>query len=194
MESSDHPEPYFELSPHGVTLCVLALLSFLVCIPPIVWHSRNGNFPAACLIGWFIVQNFFNFVNPLIWPTDDVTSWWDGQGYCDIQSKLITGAGVGIAGPLICIFRSLAKVMDTDRASLVPSKAEKIRSRVFESVFCVVIPVIIMIIHYVVQDCRYLIYSIVGCMPAYYESWTSIVVGYVWPPVLLTAATIYCSE
>ena len=194
MELSDHSTPYLELSPQGVTLCVLAILSLLVCIPPMIWHSRHGNFPAACLIGWFIVQNFFNFVNPLIWSTDDVTTWWDGPGYCDIQSRLITGVGVGIAGPLVCIFRSLAKVMDTDRASLVPTKAEKIRNLVFEIVLCVVIPVIIMIIYYIVQDRRYLLFSIVGCMPSYYNSWVSIVVGHIWPPVILTAAAIYASE
>lgn len=185
---------YLEVSPQGVALSVLAMLSLLVCIPPLIWHSRNGNFPAACLAAWLIVLNFFNFANPLIWPTDEMETWWNGYVYCDINTKIYTGAGVGVAGPLVCIFRSLAKVLDTDRSSLVPSKAQKRRNLAFEVVFCVVIPIIIMIVHYVVQNRRYFILGIVGCFPAYYPTWVSAVASYIWPPIILLIATIYCRE
>ncbi|EEQ29532.1 pheromone receptor PREA [Microsporum canis CBS 113480] len=169
-------------------------MSFLVCIPPLIWHCRNGNFPASCLIMWILTQNLFNFINPLIWPDDDVNSWWMGYGYCDIQSKLITGAGVGIAGPLVCIFRSLAKVLDTERTTLVPSKGDRRWNTAFEAIYCVVIPVIIMALHFIIQDSRYYIYSIVGCMPAYHSSWVSFIVGYIWPPIILVVACFYCGN
>ncbi|KAL1959189.1 hypothetical protein VTO42DRAFT_2694 [Malbranchea cinnamomea] len=180
------------LSPQGVALCVLAMLSLLVCIPPLIWHTRNGNLPIACLSVWLIVLNFFNFANAIIWPTDDIASWWDGQVYCDIHAKLYVGVGVGLAGALVCVFRSLAKVLDTDRPSLIPRKREKQLNFTFEIAFCVVIPVIQMIVHYVVQDRRYFIVGIVGCRPAWYQSWVSVAVGHVWPPVILIVATIYC--
>lgn len=183
-----------ERSSQGIVLSIAALLSLLVCIPPFIWHCRSKNFAPACLIMWFIIQNFFNFCNSLIWPTDDLESWWMGYGYCDVHAKLITGAGVGIAGPLVCIFRSLATVLDTDRATLVPSKGERRRTRIFEVIFCVVIPVLLMCVHYVIQERRYFIYSIAGCMPSYYSSWVSAVLGWMWPPIVLTFAVYYCGN
>ncbi|QVM11928.1 a-factor receptor [Coccidioides posadasii str. Silveira] len=184
-------QPSLERSPEGVALSVFAFLSILVCFPPLLWHSRNKNFPAVCLTVWLIVQNIFNFINPLVWPTDDIPSWWDGRGYCDIQAKLITGAGVGIAGPLACIFRSLAKVLDTEHATIMPSKGEKRRTLAFDISFCVIIPAFVMAIHYIVQERRYFIYAIVGCMPSYISSWPSIIVNHMWAPLVLTVAVVY---
>ncbi|KAI1943976.1 a-factor receptor [Ophidiomyces ophidiicola] len=183
--------PLMEMSTQGIILSIAALLATIVCIPPLVWHFRNKNFPAVCLTVWLIIQNTYNFVNPFIWPTDAVDTWWLGPVYCDIQAKLITGAGVGIAGPLACIFRSLAKVLDTDRATLMPSKGEKRRTLAFDIIFCVVIPVFVMAIHYIIQENRYFIYAIVGCMPSYVSSWPSVIVGYMWPPLVLTVAAVY---
>ncbi|EGD89464.1 hypothetical protein H112_03088 [Trichophyton rubrum D6] len=191
MENNNLPLVY-EMSTQAVVLCTVAFMSFLVCIPPLIWHCRNGNFPASCLIMWILTQNLFNFINPLIWPDDDFSSRWMGYGYCDIQSKLITGAGVGIAGPLVCIFRSLAKVLDTERTTLVPTKGDRRWNITFDVIYCVVIPVVIMVLHFIIQDSRYYIYSIVGCMPAYHSSWVSFVVGYIWPPIILIIACFYC--
>lgn len=182
------------MSTQAVVLCTVAFMSFLVCIPPLIWHCRNGNFPASCLIMWILTQNLFNFINPLIWPDDDFSSRWMGYGYCDIQSKLITGAGVGIAGPLVCIFRSLARVLDTERTTLVPTKGDRRWNITFDVIYCVVIPVVIMVLHFIIQDSRYYIYSIVGCMPAYHSSWVSFVVGYIWPPIILIIACFYCGK
>lgn len=187
-------EPLLQVAPQGVLLSTLALIALLLCIPPMVWHSRNKNFPTACLIAWYIISNFYNFVNPLIWPTDDVNSWWMGYGYCDIQTKLQTGSGVGISGPLVCIFRSLARVLDSNRTSLTPSKAEKRFNLAFDVFFCIIFPVLIMLLHYVVQERRYYIYSIVGCMPAFHNSWPSFVLSLIWPAVVLIIAVFYCSK
>lgn len=191
LEEMEAAAQSFERPPEAIALSVTALLSVLFCIPPLLWHTKNKNFPAVCLSCWLISQNIFNFINPFIWPTDDVNSWWEGAGYCDVQAKLITGAGVGIAGPLACIFRSLAKVLDTDRAALMPSKGEKRRTLAFDITFCVIIPLFVMGIHYIVQENRYFIFAIVGCMPSYVSSWPSTPVGYIWPPVVLTVAAVY---
>ncbi|EEP79384.1 predicted protein [Uncinocarpus reesii 1704] len=186
-------QPSFEMSPAGVALSAIAFLSVIVCIPPLVWHGRNKNFPAICLTVWLIIQNIYNFINPLIWPTDDIGSWWEGHVYCDIQAKIIVGSGVGIAGPLACIFRSLAKVMNTDSATLMPSKGEKRRTLAFDITFCLLIPAMVMALHYIVQENRYFIFAIVGCMPSYYSSWPTIVVGYMWAPLVLTVAAVYAT-
>ncbi|KKZ68275.1 hypothetical protein EMCG_06031 [[Emmonsia] crescens] len=188
----DPPGPPYYKSTSAVVLPITAFLSVLVCIPPLVWHSRTGNFPASCLIAWFIIFNFFNFINPLIWPTDDVSTWWDGAGLCDIETKFMAPLGTGIAGALACIFRSLADVMDTDRAILIPSKGQRRRTLAFEVVFCVVIPGLMMALHCVVQHRRYYLWAIVGCMPAFHPSWPATALIFSWPLAVLFLAAIYC--
>jgi pheromone a factor receptor len=170
----------------------VALLAVIVCIPPLIWHSRNKNLPAACLIIWFLILNLFNFTNSLIWPTDNIASWWDGHGFCDIHTKLMAASGVGVAGALVCIFRSLAKVMDTDRTTLIPSKAQRRRNLALDIMLCIVFPIIMMFLHYVVQDRRYRIQAIIGCDPPYHTSWASTALAFIWPPIELFVATIYC--
>ncbi|EEH23272.1 hypothetical protein PABG_05483 [Paracoccidioides brasiliensis Pb03] len=192
MDSSGTPHVAYYKSTGAAVLPILAFLSVLACIPPLVWHSRTGNFPASCLIAWFIVFNIFNFINPLIWPTDDVGRWWNGAGLCDVETKLMAPLGAGIAGALNCIFRSLADVMNTDRTTLIPSKAQRRRTLAFEVVFCVVIPVLMMALHYIVQHRRYYIFAIVGCMPAFHPSWPTTALIFSWPLVVLSLATIYC--
>jgi len=189
----DYPPPY-PRSAQATVLSVLAPLAVAVCIPPLIWHWRNGNFPTICLIAWFTMINLFNFANSLIWPTDDITSWWDGRGYCDIHTKLLAAFSVGITGALVCIFRRLAKILDTNPNSLISTRVQQRRNHALEIMLCVVFPIIIMFLHYVVQDSRYRIYAITGCEPPYHASWPSTALAFIWPPIELFVATIYCGK
>ncbi|KAK2766164.1 a-factor receptor [Arachnomyces sp. PD_36] len=179
-------------SPQGITLCVLSALSLLVCCPPLAWHIKNRNFPASCLIIWVIIDNIFNFINPLIWPTDYITSWWSGVGLCDVETKLMMGSYVGIVGALACIFRSLAAALDTDSAVLIPSKAERRRKFMIELALCIGFPIYMMVTHYIIQPHRYMIYAINGCSPSYDQSWPSTALHFIWPPVLCLVDVYYC--
>lgn len=184
----------FTPSPQGTALSVLAILAIVLCCPPLVWHIKNRNFPAACLIIWFLFINFFNFINPLIWPTDDITTWWSGVGLCDVETKIMVGSYVGVAGALTCVFRSLAAALDTDRAVLIPSKAQRMRKFILEIALCVGFPIYMMITHYIVQPHRYRIHAIVGCSPSYDSSWPSTALHFIWPPIVCLAAVYYCGK
>lgn len=176
----------------AVIVPILSILSILVAIPPLILLAKNRNFPASNLIFWSLILNLFNIVNALCWPTDDVDSWWDGKGLCDIEVKIMVAGYVGVPGSLVCIFRSLAIVMDTDRATLVPSRGQRWRNRFMDTLFCFVAPLIAMITHFIYQKSRYYLYSISGCVNNYDESWVSLVLAYIWPPVLCIIATYYC--
>ncbi|KAJ5353884.1 hypothetical protein N7541_006448 [Penicillium brevicompactum] len=178
--------------PMAVIVPILSILSILVAIPPLILLAKNRNFPASNLIFWSLILNLFNIVNALCWPTDDVDSWWDGKGLCDIEVKIMVAGYVGVPGSLVCIFRSLAIVMDTDRATLVPSRGQRWRNRFMDTLFCFVAPLIAMITHFIYQKSRYYLYSISGCVNNYDESWVSLVLAYIWPPVLCIIATYYC--
>lgn len=179
-------------STQAVAIPVLASIAIVVGIPPIVLHWKNRNFPATSLICWFVILNVFNFINALLWPTDDVESWWDGRGLCDVEVKIMIASYVAVPGALACIFRSLASVLDTRRAMLVPSKRQRWRNRIVESLFCVIIPIISMITHIVYQKTRYMLFGISGCVNNFDEGWVSLVLAFIWPPIICLLAAFYC--
>lgn len=178
----------------AIVLPFLSFLSIALCIAPLVLHSKNSNLPASCLISWFIMLNLFNIINALIWPTDDTASWWDGTGLCDVEVKLMVATYVGVPGALAGIFRGLAIVMDTNRATLVPNKSQRWRRRLFDLLFCVVVPCIAMITHIVWQKSRYYVFAISGCVNNFDESWVSLVLAYMWPPIICLVAAYYCCK
>ncbi|OJJ41543.1 hypothetical protein ASPWEDRAFT_147264 [Aspergillus wentii DTO 134E9] len=185
-------DPTKQHYPLAVAVPFLAILSILISITPLVLHVKNRNFPSAYLVCWFMMLNIFNATNAFIWPTDDVDSWWDGVGLCDIEVKLMIASYIAVPGALVCIFRSLAYVLDTRRAMLVPSKSQRWRGRLMDFLFCVFVPSIAMITHIVYQKSRYYIFAISGCVNNFDESWVSLVLSFIWPPVICLIAAYYC--
>lgn len=180
--------------PLAVGLPILSFISIALCTPPLILHAKNRNLPATTLICWSIVFNVFNIINALIWPNDNVNAWWDGNGLCDIEVKIMVAGYVAVPGCLVGMFRGLAMVMDTSRATWVPSKVQRWRNRAMDLLFCVIVPVISMVTHIVWQKSRYLLYSISGCVNNFDESWVSLVLAYIWPPVICLIAGYYCCK
>ncbi|CRG87203.1 Pheromone receptor 2 [Talaromyces islandicus] len=189
MESSGGT---FYASAQAFAAPILSFLALLLCIPPLIWHASNRNLAASFLTAFVIMSDLFNIMNAMIWPTDDINSWWDGSVLCDIQVKLNIGIQVGMPGALVCIFRSLALVMDTENTVLVPSKAQRLRGLAVELFFCAVIPVLAMVGHFIVQPNRYYIFAISGCNVSYDDSWLAILLSIAWPPVICLIAAVYC--
>lgn len=178
--------------PEAVVLPLLSILSIIIVIVPLMLHAKNNNLPASLILCWFILLNTFNIVNAFLWPNDDVDSWWDGAGLCDIESKVMIASYVAVPGALLCVFRSLARVLDTSCAAIVPSKSQRWRNRGMEILFCVVVPVVAMADHVVYQKSRYMIFSISGCVNDFDESPMSFALSFIWPPVLCLIASYYC--
>ncbi|KAH8702397.1 a-pheromone receptor PreA [Talaromyces proteolyticus] len=185
-------EPLFYRSAQAVTVTVLSFLSLILCIPPIIWHLTNRNLAASFLVAFVILSDLFNFINALIWPTDNINSWWDGSVLCDVEVKLFIAIQVGMPGALVCIFRNLALVMDTENAVLIPSWGQRLRRIAIDLLFCAVIPVIAMVTHFIVQGNRYYIFGISGCNISYDESWLTIALSAAWPPTICIIAAGYC--
>jgi pheromone a factor receptor len=76
----------------------------------------------------------------------------------------------------------------------VPSKAQRWRNRSMDLLFCVIAPVIALITHIVYQESRYLLYSISGCVNNYDTSYMSLLLAYIWPPVICLIAAYYCCK
>lgn len=178
--------------PQAVVIPILSLVSLLIGIVPLFLHAKNRNYPAACLISWFCILNLFNIINAFIWPGDNIETWWSGEGLCDVEVKLMTASYVAVPGTLVCIFRSLACVLDTRSATVVPSKEQRWRSRFMLILFCAVVPVIAMITNIVYQARRYYLFGIAGCVNDYDQSFMSFLLAWIWPLVICLIAAWYC--
>lgn len=169
--------------PAAIYVPIFAAIAVLLNIPPFYWHFRHRNVAASSLILWLVLLNICNVINPIIWPNDNISKWWNGKVLCDIQARLFVGATVGLTGALACIMQGLARVMDTNRAVIVPSKAQRRRQCVLDLLFCWGCPVYLMLVYYIVQPARYCIWGISGCNFVVDNSWPSIWLIFIWPPV-----------
>ena len=187
-------DPFFSKLPASVGVLVVAsALAILLCIPTLVWHAKNRNLPAALMVAWIILADIFNVANALLWPTDNVSTWYDGQGYCDVQVKLDLMGQMGLVGCLVCIMRALAEALNTDRTRLMPSASQRQRERFLVILYCVALPVFICIAHFVVQPNRYYIFALSGCVPSYSDAWLSVLLVHIWMPAVCLVAGYYAA-
>lgn len=182
------------LYPNAVILPILALIAWVLCIPPLIWHIRQRNIPASSMMIYLFMLNFFNFINPLIWSRDNVTEWWDGSGLCDVQVRIQIATSVGLPVGTAMLMRKLAKVMDTNNITLGPGRKEVRREKILEIFWCWGYPLILATVYYVVQPIRFYVFAISGCAAAFNLSWVSIVLSAMWPPITVIFAAYYAGE
>ena len=76
-------EVQFPIYPQSIALPILAFPSWILCVAPMFWQLSQRNIAAGSLILWMIFLNFFNSINPLIWPHDNMQEWWNGEDESD---------------------------------------------------------------------------------------------------------------
>jgi pheromone a factor receptor len=178
----------------AILLATFALLSVLLITPPMLWHFSNRNIGAPSLIFWLLLLNLQSALNALLWPHDDLSQWFSGTGLCDIQVKLQIAASVGVPSSVASILRALARVMNTEKASLGLSKGEKRKGVVIDLVWCFGCPVLQMFFHYVVQNERYYVLGIAGCTPGMSDSWVTDLLVFAPPVGWTIVGGIYSGE
>ena len=184
-------ESTFPVTPNAVAVPILALITLIINIPPFVWHTRNRNLAASSLVFWVIISNIMNFVNPLIWPTDNIQQWWHGGIFCDVEIKLMMAADFGVRGSLVCIMRNLARALDTETTILSLDKSHRHRQTIIDCLFCFGGSIYVMLIHYVVQPNRYYIFAIAGCTSSFDNSWPKLALVFIWPPIICLVGAYY---
>lgn len=179
-------------SPPAIVLPLLAFISFILCVPPLVCHIRAQNLPAIVLVTGIIICNVQSFINALIWPSYPMETRWDGQGLCDVEVKLYYAIVFAIAGSVSCIFRQLAMILDTDRPFIRPSRYDHLKEQVVEISLCLLGPGYAMVAHYIVQRSRYWVVVVIGCYPTAYNTWVTDVLLLMWPLIIGLVAVTYC--
>jgi pheromone a factor receptor len=177
---SDTIETADYLPPQSVLIPLFSVTAIILEIPPFMWHIKNRNFAASCLIVYLFVLQFMGFLNPIIWGHDSDLDRWDGKGLCDVQIRAQLLIYIGLPCCITCIIRRLAAILDTNRAVL--SEASKANRRLWQDAsLCIGFPVIINALYYVVQPNRYWLFTVSGCKWPISYSWPSVLVVQMWP-------------
>ncbi|CAF9925322.1 MAG: hypothetical protein GOMPHAMPRED_003858 [Gomphillus americanus] len=192
LNSNSDFDPYSSsTSPGAIILVVLSFWALAISVPGLTWHIRNRNLPAASMVGWIVYLNLINIINALLWPNDNINSWWNGQVYCDLVIKLSIAGGMGLVGSLACIMRALAQALDTNNIRLMPSKSQRIRQLVLENFLCVILPLALALLHFAIQPLRFYIFAIAGCEASYNNRWYTVLLSFIWPPVICVVNGYY---
>lgn len=175
----------------AVLLAVFSIMLVLLIIPPMWWHFRNRNIGATAVIAWIIAMDLIIFINAIIWPNDDFShNTYTGEGLCDVEVKIQVASQIAFPASFACVLRALAAVMDTERASLGMTKAEKRRGYIIDALWCIGFPCLQMLFHFIVQPRRYYVWGVSGCLPAVSNTWVTVVLILI-PPVLWTLLCAY---
>ena len=143
-------------------------------------------------MAWVAISLLFNFINAVLWPSDDFEKWYNGIGLCDVEAKLLVAAPIGISISFACILQALAAVLDPERATLTKTVAQKRRDCAIDLSLCLGLPVLQMGFHYVVQSHRYAIQGVSGCAFVTDDSWLTVLLV-LTPPAVGVAVDAYFS-
>ncbi|KAI6106634.1 putative fungal pheromone GPCR, STE3-type [Pisolithus croceorrhizus] len=163
-----------------------ALLGFIAVLIPLPWHLQAWNSGTCMYIAWTALGCLLHFVNSIVWRNSalNVAPVW-----CDISTKIFIGASVGIPAAGLCISRRLYKIAVVK--SVTVTREDKRSAVVVDLGITIGLPVMVMILHYVVQGHRFDILEEVGCWPSIYNTLPAYFLVFIWPTLLGCVSFIF---
>ncbi|KIM66578.1 hypothetical protein SCLCIDRAFT_1211347 [Scleroderma citrinum Foug A] len=165
---------------------VLAFLGFIVSLIPLPWHLQAWNSGTCSYMIWVALSCLVVFVNSVVWH-GNVTNW--APVWCDISTKFLIGASVGIPASSLCISRRLYSISRVSTVSI--TRADKRRTVIVDLCISVGLPVLIMALHYIVQGHRFDILEDLGCYPSIYNTLPAYFLVFMWPVVIGCISFVY---
>ncbi|TCD62964.1 a-factor receptor [Steccherinum ochraceum] len=167
---------------------IFSFLAFLLVLIPLPWHLQAWNAGTCLFMIWAATGSLIEFVDSIVWhgSIDNVAPIW-----CDISTKLLIGAGVGIPAASLCINRRLYSIVSVRTAAI--SRQAKRNAMLIDIAIAVGFPVLVMILHVVVQGHRFNIFEDIGCVPTIYNTPPAYPLVIMWPVVLGAISFVYAA-
>ncbi|ODV90776.1 hypothetical protein CANCADRAFT_17331, partial [Tortispora caseinolytica NRRL Y-17796] len=168
-------------------------IAIVLPILPTFVHIKNRNWPAFILALWLILLNIFTFVNSIVWSGDDVTKWWDGYGFCDLEIRFFISATIGIMSCVIAITRNLSIIVSREgpRVYFADTKAQRRKRLAIDLSICIVPFIILNAVYYVIQPYRFFLVQNAGCTAPNLTTWLGLVLNVLWGPIAALIASGY---
>ncbi|OBZ74569.1 Pheromone B alpha 3 receptor [Grifola frondosa] len=166
---------------------VFAFLAFILTLVPLPWHLQAWNSATCFYMFWASIASLNEFVNSVVWAGNALnpTPIW-----CDISTRIMIGASVGIPAASLCINRRLYIIACVQTATI--TRPEKLRAVLIDSLICLLFPILVIALSYIVQGHRFNIFEDIGCFPAIYNTLLAYFLVYWWPLVLGLISAVYC--
>ncbi|KIJ20491.1 hypothetical protein PAXINDRAFT_161032 [Paxillus involutus ATCC 200175] len=134
---------------------------------------------------WTSLGCLIMFVNSIVW-NDNVVNW--APVWCDISTRYVVGASIGIPASSLCINRRLYYIMKLQ--SLSYGKKEKRREIMVDASIGVGFPCVVMAL-LCVQGHRFDIYEQIGCYPATMNTLPAYFLVFMWPLLVGLISMVY---
>jgi len=161
-----------ELTPYPITP-IGSFIGVVLALLPLISQIRKFSLAVWGYAIWIAIVNFQMFVNTIIWykNVDIVVPVW-----CDIATKLQTGAGVGTRACALVICVHLYKITRI-RVSIDTAKKQRRRAVIYELLLIIGLPFLVMALSIIVQPTRFDISEEEGCTSTVY-SYVSYIILY----------------
>ncbi|EIW56740.1 fungal pheromone STE3G-protein-coupled receptor [Trametes versicolor FP-101664 SS1] len=166
---------------------LFAFLGFVLALVPLPWHLEAWNSATCYYMMWASLACLNEFVNCVVWARDAIDH---APAWCEISTRLTIAASVGIPAASMCINQRLYNISRVQ--AVMVTRAEKQRAVLIDSLICVLFPIIVVALSYIVQGHRYNILQELGCFPALYNTLLTYFLVNWWPLVLGLIASVYC--
>ncbi|KAF9232484.1 pheromone A receptor-domain-containing protein [Melanogaster broomeanus] len=168
---------------------IFAFLGFVLTLVPLPWHFQAWNSGTCAYMLWVSLSCLVQFVNSVVWQgnVNNPAPVW-----CDISTKFLIGASVGIPASGMCITRRLYKISCV--SSVTITRRDKRRAVFIDLCFCLGIPILVMALReclHVVPRHRFDILEDVGCYPSIYNTLPAYFCVFMWPVVIGCASFVY---
>ncbi|KAF8841556.1 STE3-like pheromone receptor [Paxillus ammoniavirescens] len=174
--------------PPNSIFSALSFIGFLLASIPLPWHLQAWNTGTCMYMIWTSLGCLIMFVNSIVW-NDNVVNW--APVWCDISSRYIVGASIGIPASALCINRRLYYIVKLQ--SLSYGKKEKRREIVVDASIGVGFPCVVMALQYVVQGHRFNIFEQIGCYPATMNTLPAYFLIFMWPLLVGLISMVYAA-
>ncbi|KAL1664275.1 pheromone A receptor-domain-containing protein [Schizophyllum commune] len=162
-------------------LPVFSFLSACILLVALPFKRVRRDIPSTCLLLWLLAWNVIHAVNAVMWAGNTGVR---ALTWCDLVTKVMLAALMGVAGCALCMLR----VLEFLASARNPGPNARRNSVSIEVLFCIVIPVIYMLLHFIVQDQRFAIAADIGCVASIHPSSPSLILMWLPPAIECVAA------
>ncbi|EGW35332.1 uncharacterized protein SPAPADRAFT_146456 [Spathaspora passalidarum NRRL Y-27907] len=169
-------------------LAAFALISWILLIPPFIWHCKCKNFPAICLVFWLSFVNFNVFFNTMVWGHDNFYHAWDGKIWCDVTVRLEAGSSTGKICAITSLILNLYMILRAKPGVFLEFNSWK--KRAIDLSICLITPIFIMSTNYIISAFRYGVFKYEGCVSMFGPNYATIGLDHMWPIIWSSIALV----
>lgn len=163
------------------------------CWIPVRLFYRNRELAGAAMVTATAILNFYYGINSIIWPNNDVKTWFKGYSWCDIQLVLWMPLQTMNAAAICAVMQNIANQVSLMRASGLTGH-EKRRKHIVQALIIFPVPALQAILYYFTIGMRYNISGVIGCQAVFQNNWVFLVFFLLPCPIFAVAAAYFAGK